>query len=273
MVQTTQVDATLTQLERAQQEAIDYYDAQGVSFDAGIDITNNRAEIYMTQATRSEISPVKSNFSRTVEIVTVDEISTPMAFYGGSHLTYCTAGFVVKRDGGGEGVTTAGHCYPESVDGERQEYWRGYKLPWVDQRFQYYWDLQLHTTPLEDKAYFYSGTGLRPVKYVRGNNHQFVGKLVCKYGKSTDYGCANIVDRFWTPNKPRTATNTYILARRSFSGLVDNGDSGGPVFHTYTALGTVSGGFKSGSYYYVYYMPINYVANSPLGIYKVQTVN
>lgn len=267
IVQTTQVAATLAELEAAQAQAISAAEADGVPVESDINVTTNRVEIYVTEENRARLDGVMrsaSSMPAYVETVTVNALSEPMAFYGGTHLTKCTTGFVVKRDNGSEGMVTAGHC-------SGTQNWRGGKTVYVDQAVRDSYDVEYRYTPnVDDKARFYSGVGLRPVRAVRGRDHQFIGKTICKYGKINGFKCAKIVGRTYRIKTFGTSMNsTFMRASRRGGGLVSPGDSGGPVFDGYTALGTISARYQGD----MIYMAINYVDAAPIGVDNVQTVN
>lgn len=266
MVRTEQVAATLSELEAAQAQAIASAEANGVPVEADVNVAANRAELYVTEANRSRLDTSLRSSTGTmpdnVQTITVPALSEPMAFYGGTHLTDCTAGFVVRANNGLEGTTTAGHC-PNSGQN-----WRGGRTVYVDGYVANNADIQYNTTPnVEDKARFYSGVGLRSVRAVRGRSHQPIGKIICKYGKNGGFRCAEIVGRTYKPGYVASANSTFLRARRRGDDLVRQGDSGGPVFSGYTALGTISGRFQGD----MIYMAINYVDSAPIGVDKVQT--
>jgi hypothetical protein len=229
MVRAKQVSATHAELEAAQAEAINVAEANGFVVEADINVTTNRAELYVTDEDRLrfDVAMLTANpgLPANVDVVTVDALSEPMDFYGGTHLTTCTTGFVVRRDNGSEGMVTAGHC-------DNFQNWRGGKTVHVDQAVHDSYDVQYHYTPnVDDRARFYSGVGLRPVRYVRGRDHQFKGRIICKYGKTLGFKCAKIVGKTYTIQSFGTSMNaTFMRARRTGGGLVAGGDSGGPVF-------------------------------------------
>jgi hypothetical protein len=105
---------------------------------------------------------------------------------------------------------------------------------------------------------------------VRGREHQQVGEYVCKAGKTTNHTCGKIIDRSYRPSYVGSADATFIRVERGGSGnMLDLGDSGAPVFYGNTALGIAVAGV--GNPLDMIYMPINFVADSDLGIRRVQT--
>ena len=72
----------------------------------------------------------------------------------------------------------------------------------------------------------FDGTYARPIYGVKFRASQSVGEWVCKYGKTTHYGCGQIV-----------LTN-FQGVNVAVDIPVDDGDSGGPWFWYNTAYGT-----------------------------------
>jgi hypothetical protein len=81
----------------------------------------------------------------------------------------------------------------------------------------------------------------RTVTSLRLYSNVVIGETVCKYGRTTDYGCGEVeekeADAHWVPNQ----TGRYISLKRCDTDLNTEGDSGGPVFFNYTAYGIMSG--------------------------------
>jgi hypothetical protein len=105
---------------------------------------------------------------------------------------------------------------------------------------------------------------------VRGRDHQQVGEIVCKAGKTTNHTCGKIIDRSYEPGYVGNASATFIRVERGGDGnMLGPGDSGAPVFTGNTALGIAVAGRDDPLD--MIYMPINYVADSDLGLRRVQT--
>ena len=105
---------------------------------------------------------------------------------------------------------------------------------------------------------------------MRGRDHQQVGEYVCKAGKTTNHTCGKIIDRSYRPSYVGHARATFIRVERGGSGnMLGPGDSGAPVFTGNTALGIAVAGIDDPLD--MIYMPINYVADSDLGLRRVQT--
>jgi hypothetical protein len=275
IVESRRVGVTLAELEAAQTEAIRYYEAQGVRFESGIDVTQNRAEIYLTDETRAQLGSARRTQSAQqlpahVVEVTVDALAVPAAdFYGGRAMDRCTSGYTVRAKNGNEGFVTAGHCTEKLT-------FNGTVMPFKKQNIRDTHDVQWHTSPkpYDDKPWFLDrddrGSSIREVSQVRGRDNQQVGEYVCKAGKTSQQTCGRIVDRSYRPGYVGGADATFIRVDRDGAGpMVRLGDSGGPVFRGNTALGIVVAAI--GDPLDMIYMPINYVADSDLGIQRVQT--
>jgi hypothetical protein len=282
IVETRQVGATLAELEAAQAEAISYYEAQGVRFDSGIDVTRNRAEIYLAPSARERLDSTPQvqaarELPAPVVEVAVDELAAPMAYmYGGRATDPCTSGFTVKARTGKEGFVTAGHCDPGGPRDPNKLRFEGTVMPFKRQNIRTTHDVQWHTSPkpYDDRAWFLDRDGsepdIREVRRVRGRDRQPVGEIICKAGKTTNHTCGRIIDRSYKPSYVGHAAATFIRVERGGSGnMLDLGDSGAPVFTGNTALGIAVAGRDDPLD--MIYMPINYVADSDLGIRRVQT--
>jgi streptogrisin C len=282
IVDVRQVGATLAELEAAQAEAMSYYEAQGVRFESGIDVGRNRAEIYLPPGARERLdSTPQAQAARELPApaveVAVESLSTPMAYmYGGRATDPCTSGFTVKAKTGNEGFVTAGHCDPGGSDDPNKLKFDGRVMPFKKQNIRDTHDVQWHTSPrpYDERAWFLDrndeGSAIRKVRYVRGRDYQQVGEIVCKAGKATNHTCGEIVDRSYRPSYVGDADATFIRVERGGSGnMLGPGDSGAPVFTGNTALGIAVAGI--GDPLDMIYMPINYVADSDLGIRRLQT--
>jgi hypothetical protein len=275
IVETRQVGATLAELEAAQAEAANYYKAQGVRFDSGIDVRRNRVEIYLAPGAQERLDNTPQvhaarKLPAPVAEVAVDALAVPMAYmYGGLVTDPCTSGFTVRSKDGREGFVTAGHC-------DNTLRFNGTVMPFQKQNIRTTHDVQWHTSPspYDDKAWFRDrdghGSDYREVHSLLGRKYQRVGKTVCKSGKITGYTCGTIVDRNYKPGYVGDARDTFILVDRNGDGkMLDVGDSGAPVFIKNRALGVAVAGRNNPLD--MIYMPISYVAKSDLGISRVQT--
>ena len=282
VVEVRQVDATLSELEAAQEEAMSYYEAHGVRVESGIDIARNRAEVYLPPRARERLSSTPQvqtarKLPAPVAEVAVDGLAVPMTYlFGGSAMDTCTSGFTVRAKDGREGFVTAGHCDPNPPDYSNQLKYNGTVMPFQKQNIRTTHDVQWHTSPspYDDKASFLDRNGqgdtTREVHRVWGRGHQVVGMSVCKSGKNTGFTCGEIVQRDYQPSYVGHAKPTFILVDRKGDGdMIGPGDSGAPVFTGNTALGIAVAGRNSPLD--MIYMPINFVTKSDLGISRVQT--
>lgn len=79
----------------------------------------------------------------------------------------------------------------------------------------------------------------------QSNNEQIEGDIACYSGISTDYHCSGIV----MDDVTYTLGNDNIsLWGKAFNYVICCGDSGGPVFHNYSAMGINSGSNPAGNY-------------------------
>jgi hypothetical protein len=272
VVEVRQVDATLEELEKAQAEATIIYESKGVAFNSDIDVTQNRAEVYVRDGARARVQ--STELPDQVAQVSVDTLSTfEDSMYGGRALSTCTSGFTVKHDSGTEGFLTAGHCRPHPADGG--QYFQGTLMPFQQQDMQGSQDVQWHTSPgIDDRAYFRSGSNtLTPVRRLDGRSRQSRGRYVCKYGMSTGRTCGEIAGNDFDPGADYNATFIRVCKPRADTctdNLSSSGDSGSPWFDGRTALGVHSGATGHDNLQ-AFYMAINYAQNTYLGI-KVQRV-
>lgn len=284
--------ATLAQLEAEQAEAVDFYEGHAIPFDSDINIQQNRAEIYVTDKPAATALAASSTnaLPPSVAVVEVPALSEPDAFYAGLRMTppnnlYCTSGFTVRHNDGREGATTAGHCLPKTKGNPNARgpmYYGGRSLPFQQQDLTGSHDVQWHTTPYEDRAWYRGNHGqIRGVKRTEGRRYQREGDYVCKYGVRTNFTCGKIVGRYYRASYVNNSNNTFLRVDRFDSRGNDRdmsrgGDSGGPVFYKGTAMGLVSGGIgpcRECPHRDMLYMGINYVHESFLGIRRIQTVN
>jgi hypothetical protein len=274
VVEVRQVDATLEELEAAQDEATSIYESKGVAFNSDIDVIQNRVEVYVTDETRERVRVQSTQLPEQVAEIPVNTLSTfEESMYGGRALSTCTSGFTVRYDGDTEGFLTAGHCRPHPNDGG--QYFQGKLMPFQQQDFQGSQDVQWHTSPnIDDRAYFRAGSNiLYPVRKIEGRSQQSRGRHVCKYGMSTGRTCGEIAGNDFDPGADFNATFIRVCKPRAHictENLSSPGDSGSPWFDGRTALGVHSGATGEGARQ-AFYMPINYAQDTYLGI-KVQRV-
>jgi hypothetical protein len=121
-------------------------------------------------------------------VIEDDQTGRPGAdIYGGLALSTCTSGFSVRHNSSGSlGIVTAAHC-PNS-----QSY-LGSSLPFQSEAWGGWYDQQWHTAPgFVVRNWMYDGSGTRSITSRTLWGYQYVGEFVCKYGKTTGYGCGTI---------------------------------------------------------------------------------
>lgn len=214
---------TLAELEADRDQAARIARGLGIRDFSAINIIENRAELYVLDPEQLNIALRKANLQlpANVEVIKVNELPREVdAIFGGLALTTCTSGFSVKNSSGTKGITTAGHC-------RNSQQYHGVNLPLVDEVWSDPYDIQWHTAPgFTVRNLVFDGTYARPIYGVKFRASQSVGEWVCKYGKTTHYGCGQIV-----------LTN-FQGVNVAVDIPVDNGDSGGPWFWYNTAYGT-----------------------------------
>lgn len=234
-LRTQRVKSSLQELLQAMSR---YASSPDAIFDMGIDVTTNRAVIYTTDATtvKARFGDMLASDADVVDVRGVRSLSAPAVdVYGGLSISLCTAGFGIIRAGTAErGIVTAGHC-PDSQTAN------GVSLPFRDQVTTGAYDLQWNahgTSTIKNWIKWEAGGTTRAITSRKNKVDQVTGQTVCKYGKTTDYGCGEIVDRFYRPTGCiSSATATYVYVHRNNTHLLDGGDSGGPWFLNNTAYG------------------------------------
>lgn len=227
---------------------------------SGIDDSTGSIEIAYATATRlpsEEITDAIVDALRTSGIDGADQVQvivTYVDFVGeivpeayvqggrGLYLTtttpnqvYCTTGFSAKIHGGSSGVLTARHCDNTLV--YRNE---GGVIDWdrkaasYDQEFHRTLSANGHTT----SATFKSGSPTLDIRDVHGTAASVANGNVCNYGYYSGYKCTQI----------DLINQCYSDAQGPMCGVVvvddyvtQGGDSGGPWFLTFNAMGTHSG--------------------------------
>ena len=243
VVEARQADATLATLRARGRQAHERLAALGIDVESGINVQENRVEIYVVERGRLNTAIANNNItlpSRT-EVVTVGSLSRPAAdIYGGLHGTRCTFGFSVEDEDNEKGITTAGHC------SDNQSY-NGTSLTFEEGHYNGRLDLQWHTTSFNETALVYDGVKNRLIKNTRGRHS--VGQYVCKYGKSSEYSCGKVKQVNYTPVDITTGCHpgscdwddTWVRVRSiGNDDMCTQEDSGGPFFDGNTAVGTMA---------------------------------
>lgn len=253
LVEVLPADATLAELEAAQDRAVRIVRFLGVRAETGVDVFHNRAYLNVTDRARFVAALRRANvrLPEQVGVVEVNKLLKPSAnIYAGLNLHVpngidCTSGFSVRNTASGKtGITTAGHCADES---NNRIYRSGVLLPHVigSQRGPY--DMQWHTTPgFRDRPWARdfsndSTPGYRRITGARGRLDQAWNSWVCHFGQGgrvAELRCGRIKDRsYGNLAGPTNPTNTYVLVVNNNADIDDRGDSGGPWYDGRIALG------------------------------------
>ena len=269
LVQVGTAQFTMQQLETVQAGAIEAADQTGVLFEAGINVFENRAELYATDAASLNRAIANEGLSLPagVQVIEVSNLSEPATdIYGGLHLDPCTSGFAVEDDTGTKGITTAGHC-------DNDVSYNGTDLDFEYESWGGSADVQWHTKSgftVENKIRRNKGGSTRNITGIIERDDQPISSYVCKYGKITFYGCGQIVDKSYRPTTTGCPGGcnwnaTFIKVRASNGKkLSEKGDSGGPFYSGYNAWGTmrskivvtVGGNWVRND---AVYMPVDYI--------------
>lgn len=152
---------------------------------------------------------------------------------GGTHLTTCTAGFVLENSNGDRNISTAGHCSNTQTlrDGSAQ-----ITLTFEDEHEGQWGDLQRHSVPsgytLVNKIRY---TIIGRISWVISSTGvPMEGQRLWNYGKSTGYKS----DRVYR-GVADNGVARYLVAMHNHVTQV--GDSGGPWFRGHTAYGIHQG--------------------------------
>jgi hypothetical protein len=190
-----------------------------------------------------------------VVVITVPELARPTNVYAGLPIANgCTTGFSVAGPQG-LGTTTAAHCGNDL----------GPSLPFIWEWNGWDRDLQWHTAPDQTvRSVAQDGGGQRNITGTQSRDVQFIGEWVCKYGRSTGFGCGAIADKNRTGSGGYDSP-TYIRVQNYGYNLSLEGDSGGPWYTDNIALGIMHATLPTGGGYRdAIYMAINYVQSTGL---------
>jgi hypothetical protein len=209
-------------------------------FDLEIDTIANRIDIGVLSLADFAVYASKTNLSvpDTARVVLISKRPTPAAnMYAGRPLTDCTSGFSVQKSSTNRGISTAGHC-------GNSETWvdTGQALAFQAQSVGGSHDEQWHKrSDATIKNWAWDGNpDWRWITGKRHRNNQSVGDYVCKFGKSTGYGCGNIVSKSTTGCVADPNATFIKVHNSSGQDLANGGDSGGPWYISETALGITS---------------------------------
>lgn len=173
----------------------------------------------------------------------------------------CTAGFVVT-DGARTAIATAAHCPDELM--YRDPDGATLTLPFAGQWGAGYRDVQINLADAATAPLFYadrSQGALRTLDTWRNRASTRVGDVVCHWGESSGYSCAEIAMVDFAPPGELCGgpcTPTWVAVRGPSCRA---GDSGGPVFLGTTAFGIAKGSNRSpdGQCLFYFYMSTDYL--------------
>lgn len=204
-----------------------------------------------------------------LRIVDTAALSADMTLDGGVRLEgvaggirqRCTAGFVVT-DGVRTAIATAAHCPDELT--YREPDGATLALPFAGQWGTGYRDVQINLADAANAPLFFADRSLgalRPLDTWRNRTSTRVGDVVCHWGESSGYSCAEVAMVDFAPPGDLCGgpcTPTWVAVRGPSCRA---GDSGGPVFLATTAFGIAKGSNRSpaGQCLFYFYMSTDYL--------------
>jgi hypothetical protein len=203
-----------------------------------------------------------------IRIRTLDGVDINMDVRGGSRLTDCTSGFVVKNTSGTTGVATAAHC--ANVANYYNPNGSSIPLTMVagSEYFNASQDVQIHTSAYIERAEFYVDTAKTLVRRPVGSlalDATWEGDGACHTGETTGATCSLVEYVYFTPSPDKCGpggycADTYVAVT---GPNCQRGDSGGPVYELDLAYGLLKGGSVSstGVCNYYYYMPMDFLSS------------
>jgi hypothetical protein len=244
IVEVRNVKDSYADLKKAQLEASSSVSASGIPADSNINISGNTVELNVVEADRSRFDNAvqigKIKLSEKVKVISVKALAEKTAnIYGGLSLSTCTSGFSVVK---GiilktYGITTAGHC-------SNTQSYNGNSLTFQSELNTGNYDIQWHTAPgytVTNKIQMSSQGATRDITGTISRSSQSVGNYVCKYGKTTGWGCGYI--------RSTNLNGNYIWVSNTAGSddLAEPGDSGGPWFLANDAYGTMTAKISPGT--------------------------
>ena len=280
-IQVVDVDVTLAALLGVQNAVDASTGRTSVLTESAVIVKDNAVEVYAVDADELEdaLDGLGETLPAKVVVKEVEHLSTPAhgsSIHGGEHLSNCTSGFAVQEVIGYEdevpihgdmGITTAGHCPDQLSRGSTT-------LQYEDGDVGGSVDVQWHTAGSAytvDNVLSFSGSYHLPITSERHRSFQNPGDHVCKYGKTSGFGCGWIVTTSHRPSWGGYSwNNTFIRVRNDNVSLAERGDSGGPWYSGHTAYGTASAWYNRGGVprppNEAIYMAINYLTLEDLDL-------
>lgn len=165
----------------------------------------------------------------------------------------CTGGFPVKHKYGPElGIFTAGHCPGTgSYDGVADAFYAPVNYSLSTTTGSGGGDFRWNHSKYGLSGQTFVGHG-KPLRVFNSHANPAVGQTICKYGKTTDYGCSIVAECGAVGSAPVHDTGqTYPVGGlcRTQQQITAGGDSGGPWFYGNTAYGIHHGSNSTGSFF------------------------
>jgi streptogrisin C len=240
-IEVRQVAYNMRQLKADQLALQERFGASGVAIDLRVKMNRVIVEVPSDAMDALSSADLQALPATAIVAAGVDPRVPTVTLRGGLHLSSCTSGWTIYygSNTSNRGITTAGHCNnSQSYSGNPLTYQN-------DEHKSGNYDVQSHklagatyTAQFQAQPGTYR-TVTAKLRWVNQNE----GDWVCHYGKTTGYGCGYIVSTN-DPGCVGAAGSFYVKVDSNPDGsgqdLSEGGDSGGPWFINYTALGTMS---------------------------------
>jgi hypothetical protein len=215
--------------------------AQKFKLTTSIDVMGNR--VIVTPTDKAGAAALRrAALPPTVEADLRIHVARPAAdAYAGASLSNgCTSGFTLVYTTTNPDTyftSTAGHCGNTAT-------LNGVSITFSSEIFAGNYDLQYGPvrTLIPRNQMRVSSTTLRLVKSRTTKSGQAINSYICKYGKTTGQTCGYLVSKSFKPSYvPSAAPGFNQVAPQGGPDMVNGGDSGGPVYKSFSAWGIVSG--------------------------------
>jgi archaellum component FlaF (FlaF/FlaG flagellin family) len=269
LVEVQTADVSLAMLETTQKEAMQRISLLDIRVDSSINIQTGVVELYVLDRDEFEesLQELDLQLPNHVEVIVVKHLLQPTSnIYGGLSWdnVVCTIGFSVQSYNRELGVTTAGHCGNTPPTPEIDFFYDSLLVPHRQTAFSGNADIQWHAALNHTvRSWIYDGSYNRPITQTKVRAYQTEGEWVCHYGRTTLYGCGNIISTSYIGTPPDSTWTYIVVDNPSNIDLSEPGDSGGPWFNGYTAYGTMVGQLGN----WGVYMAINYIDALNVNVY------
>jgi hypothetical protein len=167
-------------------------------------------------------------------------------------VNYCTTGFTVKNASNVSAITTASHC--ETMNTYYNPSGSTIPLTFVSEVKDADQDVEIRTSAFVERAEFYadSPTIARVLTGRRLRTSTGAGDQVCHRGTTTGYSCGLVSVTNFRPTYAgacgtQTCDAVWVYVNGGADTACAGGDSGGAVFASQTAFGTLKGGDSWGN--------------------------